>query len=108
MIREENGRKRVRELQRKLQDIKKEKEQDLQDRKGMIAHIKDQLQEAKARTNMEGKYIKKSAEVSIAQTQKRCTISEKQAQDEIEVCYLKKNRYPYMVQNQYMHTKNHN
>jgi kinesin family protein 6/9 len=42
----------VRELQRKLQDIKKEKEQDLQDRKGMIAHIKDQLQEAKARTNM--------------------------------------------------------
>ena len=84
--REENGRKRVRELQKKLQDIKKEKEQDLQDRKGMIAHIKDQLQEAKARTNMEGKYIKKSAEVSIAQTQKRCTLSEKAAQEEIEVC----------------------
>ena len=28
----------------------------------MIAHLKDQLQEMKAKTNLEGKYVKKSAE----------------------------------------------
>ena len=30
----------------------------------MIAHLKDQLQEVKAKTSMEGKYIKKDAEVN--------------------------------------------
>lgn len=39
----------------------------------------------KAKTNMEGKYIKKCAEVSVAQTQKKCTISEKDMKDQIEV-----------------------
>ena len=34
---------------------------------------------------MEGKYIKKCAEVSVAQTQKRCNIGEKDCRDEIEV-----------------------
>lgn len=32
----------------------------------MIAHLKDQLQEMKAKTSMEGKYIKKDAEVIFA------------------------------------------
>ena len=31
----------------------------------MIAHLKDQLQEMKAKTSMEGKYIKKDAEVLL-------------------------------------------
>ena len=34
-----------------------------QKRKEMIAHLKDQLQETKAKTSMETKYIKKDAEV---------------------------------------------
>ena len=37
----------------------------LQQRNEMIAHLKDQLQEMKAKTSMEGKYIKKDAEVRI-------------------------------------------
>ena len=32
----------------------------------MIAHLKDQLQEMKAKTSMEGKYIKKDAEVKCS------------------------------------------
>ena len=36
----------------------------LQQRNEMIAHLKDQLQEMKAKTSMEGKYIKKDAERS--------------------------------------------
>lgn len=40
-------------------------EQKLQQRNEMIAHLKDQLQEMKAKTSMEGKYIKKDAEVKL-------------------------------------------
>merc|ERR1711976_342171 len=64
-------------------DIRKEKEVEIQQRNEMIAHLKDQLQEMKAKTNMEGKYIKKCAEVSVAQTQKRCNIGEKECRDDI-------------------------
>lgn len=75
----------MRQLQRQLTDVKKEKEVEIQQRNEMIAHLKDQLQEMKAKTNMEGKYIKKCAEVAVAQTQKRCNMSEKDMKDEIEV-----------------------
>lgn len=81
---EEQGRKRVRALQRQLIDIRKEKEVEIQQRNEMIAHLKDQLQEMKAKTNMEGKYIKKCAEVSVAQTQKRCGLAERDNREEIE------------------------
>ena len=37
----------------------------------MIAHLKDQLQEMKAKTSMEGKYIKKDAEVRIVDSIQR-------------------------------------
>lgn len=52
-----------------------------------ISSEQDQLQEMKAKTNMEGKYIKKCAEVSVAQTQKKCSLSEKEMKDQIEVCH---------------------
>merc|ERR1712134_117838 len=41
---------------------RKEKEQEIHEMTEMIAHLKDQLQEMKAKTNLEGKYVKKSAE----------------------------------------------
>jgi len=75
----------VKSLTKQLVEVKKEKEVEIQQRNEMIAHLKDQLQEMKAKTNMEGKYIKKIAEVAVAQTQKRCTISEKEIRHEIEV-----------------------
>lgn len=84
ILKEENGRKRVKYLQKQLGDIKKEKEKEIQDRNEMIAHLKDQLQEMKAKTNMEGKYSKKCTEVRVAQTQKKCSIEEKNMKDEIE------------------------
>jgi len=81
---EEEGRKRVKLLQKQLLEVRKEKETELQQRRQMIAHLKDQLQEMKAKTNMEGKYIKKRAEVSVAQTAKHCNMSEKEMREEIE------------------------
>ena len=84
-IREEKERKRVKQLQKEIQDVKKEKEVELQHRNEMIAHLKDQLQEMKAKTNMEGKYIKKITDVSIAQTQKKCSMAEGLLRSEIKV-----------------------
>jgi len=51
----------------------------------MIAHLKDQLQEMKAKTAMEKKYIKKVCTVAVNQTQKMCNMGEKDLKDEIEV-----------------------
>ena len=51
----------------------------------MIAHYKDQLQEMKAKTSMEKKYIKKVCTESVNQTQKMCNMGEKQLKEEIEV-----------------------
>merc|ERR1711948_218110 len=68
---------------------KKQKETEIQQRNEMISHLKDQLQEMKAKTNMEGKYIKKCAEVAVAQSQKRCVMSEKEMKEEIERLQVK-------------------
>jgi len=84
VVKEEESRKRVRELHRKIDEVKAEREREVKQRNEMIAHLKDQLQEMKAKTAMEGKYVKKVCDVSIAQTQKRCQLSEKATQNEIE------------------------
>ncbi|XP_022088174.1 IQ domain-containing protein G-like [Acanthaster planci] len=85
ILKEEEGRKRIRSLQRQIQNVKVELEEETQQRNEMIAHLKDQLQEMKAKTSMEGKYVQKDAEVAVYQVQKRCMLSEKQLKDEIEL-----------------------
>jgi len=84
ILREESGRKRIKQLQKNLVEVKKTQETEMQQRNEMIAHLKDQLQEMKAKTNMEGKYVKKGAEVAVAQTQKKCFLDETDMKDEIE------------------------
>jgi len=85
ILKEEEGRKRIRSLQRQIQNVKVELEEEIQQRNEMIAHLKDQLQEMKAKTSMEGKYVQKDAEVAVSQVQKRCALNEKQLKDEIEL-----------------------
>jgi len=84
--REEESRKQLREMQKQITEVKRSHKTELQQREEMIAHLTDQLQEVKAKTAMEGKYVKKMCDVSIAQTQKRCLMSEKALQNEIAVC----------------------
>ena len=60
---------------------------ELENRSEMIAHLKDQLQEIKAKTTMEGKYIKKCADTSVAQTQKKCHVAEQESRKALHVCY---------------------
>jgi len=47
----------------------------------MIAHLKDQLQEMKAKSNMEGKYVKKNAENQVHQNQQLCQIAEQEKKE---------------------------
>ncbi|XP_030430609.1 dynein regulatory complex protein 9 isoform X2 [Gopherus evgoodei] len=87
--REEEGRKEIKSLQKRLQDVKKEKELELQNRNEMIAYLKDQLQEMKAKTDMESRYVKKDTELQVYQTQKKCSNAESDLVNEIEKLRIK-------------------
>lgn len=89
ILKEEESRRLVKTLQRQLGDVKKEKESEIQQRNEMIAHLKDQLQEMKAKTSMEGKYIKKDAEVRVSCTQKRCQQGENALKEDLETLRYK-------------------
>ncbi|XP_046851983.1 dynein regulatory complex protein 9-like [Xenia sp. Carnegie-2017] len=84
ILREEESRKAVKTLQRQLVEVRKQKEQEIQQRNEMIAHLKDQLQEMKAKASMEGKYIRKDADVRVSITQKICQQSEDSLKQELE------------------------
>ncbi|XP_072180010.1 dynein regulatory complex protein 9-like [Diadema setosum] len=85
ILKEEEGRKEIKSLQKQIATVRIEREEETQQRNQMIAHLKDQLQEMKAKTSMEGKYVQKDAEVAMGQTQKRCSLTEKEMKDEIEL-----------------------
>ncbi|XP_018604362.1 dynein regulatory complex protein 9 isoform X2 [Scleropages formosus] len=82
--REEEGRGKMKALQRQLLDIRKEKALELQKREEMIAHLKDQLQQMKAKTTLEKKYVKNSSELMVYQGQKFNAHKEKQLEDDIK------------------------
>lgn len=56
-----------------------------QSRNEYIAHLKDQLQEMKAKTNLENHYMKRNTELQVAQTQRKCNRTEELLLEEIEV-----------------------
>ncbi|XP_042313333.1 dynein regulatory complex protein 9 isoform X1 [Sceloporus undulatus] len=78
------GRKKVKSLQKQLSDIKREKDYELQNRNEMVAYLKDQLQEMKAKTEMENRYVKKDRGLQVAQVQKKCAGAETDLLNEIE------------------------
>ncbi|XP_076974186.1 dynein regulatory complex protein 9 isoform X3 [Tamandua tetradactyla] len=84
IAREDKGRKQIRSLQRQLINVKKERQVEVQSRNEYIAHLKDQLQEMKAKTNMEIRYMKRNTDLQISQTQKKCNKTEELLLDEIE------------------------
>nr|XP_013050450.2 dynein regulatory complex protein 9 isoform X1 [Anser cygnoides]XP_047932801.1 dynein regulatory complex protein 9 isoform X1 [Anser cygnoides]XP_047932802.1 dynein regulatory complex protein 9 isoform X1 [Anser cygnoides] len=84
LIREEEGKKEIKSLQKQLQDVKKETEMEFQNRDNMIVCLKDEFQEMKAKTDMEKRYIKKSTDLQVHQTQKKCSNAENGLNKEIE------------------------
>ncbi|XP_051874848.1 dynein regulatory complex protein 9 isoform X1 [Pristis pectinata] len=85
IIREEEGRRKIKALRNHLQNLRKEKEAEQQNKNEMIAHLKDQVQEMKAKTSMEGKYMKRDAELQIQQTQKKCASEEHKLKEEVQL-----------------------
>ncbi|XP_037598754.1 dynein regulatory complex protein 9 [Cebus imitator] len=85
IAREEKGRKQIKSLQKQLINVKKEWQFEVQSQNEYIANLKDQLQEMKAKTNLENRYMKINTELQIAQTQKKCNRTEELLLEEIEV-----------------------
>uniref|UniRef100_A0A8C0TRS2 Dynein regulatory complex protein 9 n=1 Tax=Canis lupus familiaris TaxID=9615 RepID=A0A8C0TRS2_CANLF len=84
IAREEKGKKQIKSLQKHLFTVKKERQAEIQSRNEYIAHLKDQLQEMKAKTNMENRYMKRNTDLQISQTQKKCNRTEELLLEEIE------------------------
>ncbi|XP_077623775.1 dynein regulatory complex protein 9 isoform X3 [Crocuta crocuta] len=89
IAREEKGRKQIRSLQKQLLNVKRERHAEIQNQNEYIAHLKDQLQEMKAKTNLENRYMKRNTELQISQTQKKCNKTEELLLEEIEKLRLK-------------------
>ncbi|XP_023584447.1 dynein regulatory complex protein 9 [Trichechus manatus latirostris] len=86
---EEKGRKQIKSLQKQLLNVKKERQVEVQSQNEYIAHLKDQLQEIKAKTNMESCYTKKNTELQIAQAHKKFNKAEELLLEEIEKLRMK-------------------
>lgn len=69
-------RKQIKQMQSNLIQLKKDQEVEVMNRQQLIAHLKDQLQEFKAKTNLECKYVKKSTENDLAQNLAKCSLDE--------------------------------
>lgn len=84
IAREEKGRKQIKSLQKQLLNVKRERQVEIQSQNEYISHLKDQLQELKAKTNMENRYMKMNSELQISQTMKKCNKAEELLLEEIE------------------------
>lgn len=87
-FREEESRHQIKDIHKSIVEIKNEKEKEIQSRNEMIAHLKDRLQELKAKKNMEAKYVKKSTDNLLEQTKKKCELSESELKQQIEVSLI--------------------
>jgi len=76
IVNEEAGKNRINSLKNDIEKVKKEHEEEVENCNELIAHLKDQLQEMKAKSNMEGKYVKKRAELVVAMNARKCQVSE--------------------------------
>ncbi|NXJ15158.1 DRC9 protein, partial [Odontophorus gujanensis] len=84
LIREDEGKKEIKSLQKQLQDVKKETEIELQNRDNVILYLKNELQEMEAKAAMEHRYVKKSTDLQVHQTQKKCSNAEDRLNKEVE------------------------
>nr|BAB15699.1 unnamed protein product [Homo sapiens] len=89
IAREEKGRKQIISLQKQLINVKKEWQFEVQSQNEYIANLKDQLQEMKAKSNLENRYMKTNTELQIAQTQKKCNRTEELLVEDFEKLRMK-------------------
>ncbi|XP_014779582.1 dynein regulatory complex protein 9 [Octopus bimaculoides] len=81
---EQSSHQRLKELMKLVAEVTEEKEREIQNRNEMIAYLKDQIQEMKAKTGMESKYVNKCSKLSVTQTQKICHMAEQHIRKDID------------------------
>ncbi|NWR84877.1 DRC9 protein, partial [Furnarius figulus] len=84
VTREEDGKKEIKSLQKKLQDVKRQTERELQNRDKIIDGLKEKLQEQTAKLHTETSYMKKNTDLQVYQTQKKCSNEENVLDMEIQ------------------------
>ncbi|NWU70916.1 DRC9 protein, partial [Pterocles burchelli] len=84
LIREEEGKKEIKSLEKQLQDVRKETKIALEHRDATIAYLTDELQETKAKTNMESCYMQESTDLQVHQTQRKCSNTERDLDQEVQ------------------------
>ncbi|XP_065530412.1 dynein regulatory complex protein 9 isoform X2 [Lathamus discolor] len=82
--REQEGKKQIKLLEKQLQDVKKQTETELKSRDAVILNLQDELQEIKAKVSMESSYVKKSTDLQVHETQKKCNNAENILHEEIQ------------------------
>ncbi|NWV59152.1 DRC9 protein, partial [Malurus elegans] len=85
LTRSEKGNKEIKLLQKQLQDVKKQAEEELQNRDLIIDRLKDKLQEKMAKLNIESYYLKRNSDLQVQQIQKKCRSAEIALEKEIEI-----------------------
>jgi ABC-type transport system involved in cytochrome bd biosynthesis fused ATPase/permease subunit len=82
---EEESRRRMKELTQSIQNVRHEKTNELARRAEVIAYQKDQLQEAKAKAQLEITYENKKCGNHLEQVRERCYMAEQDMRREQDV-----------------------
>lgn len=90
---EEKSRQRIKDLTQQIQSVRQEKITELAKRAEVIAYQKDQLQEAKAKAQLEITYEKKKCENYLEQVRARCAIAEHEMRRDQDVTFPSPNLF---------------
>ncbi|KAA3672346.1 uncharacterized protein DEA37_0002941 [Paragonimus westermani] len=83
-LRERESRAKIKELRSEIERQTKEGIQLVEQSKETIAHLKDQVQEMKAKAIMEEKYVTRYSTVRLEELQSQCDAEEQELRDEIK------------------------
>ncbi|XP_059363095.1 dynein regulatory complex protein 9 isoform X2 [Carassius carassius] len=81
--REEEGRLRIKALQKELLDIHKQKTEECVRLEELVAYLRDQVQDIRMRSNRQGKFVNSCAEQLVCQGLKVNSQKEKELEDEV-------------------------
>ncbi|XP_056123869.1 dynein regulatory complex protein 9 isoform X2 [Rhinichthys klamathensis goyatoka] len=81
--REEEGRLRIKALQKQLLDIHKQKIEECKKLKELLDYLREQVQNMRVRTNRQEKFVKRCAEQLVCQGLKLNSHKEKELEDEV-------------------------
>uniref|UniRef100_A0A8C1B884 IQ motif containing G n=1 Tax=Cyprinus carpio carpio TaxID=630221 RepID=A0A8C1B884_CYPCA len=83
--REEEGRLRIKALQKELLDIHKQKTDECVRLEELVAYLRDQVQDIRVRSNRQGKFVNSCAEQLVCQGLKVNSQKEKELEDEVGI-----------------------